>query len=105
MLPTFPKGQKVLDEAWNKLMFQWKNKTFPLHLHPPIHQITEGKTSDFQREDRKIKPFKMQRKSVTASHSIEDGKGMTLQVFNEKAKEVGEALGRQLLESTLGAVK
>lgn len=31
MLPTFPKAQKELDEAFFKRMFDWKNKTFPLH--------------------------------------------------------------------------
>ena len=43
MLPTFPKAQKELDEAFHKQMLEWKNKTFPLHLHPPIHHIVEGK--------------------------------------------------------------
>jgi hypothetical protein len=32
MLPTFSKAQKILDEAWMKQVFDWKNKTFPL-LH------------------------------------------------------------------------
>jgi hypothetical protein len=105
MLPTFPKAQKILDEAWNKQMFEWKNKVFPIHLHPPIHQILEGKTTDFQREDRQIRPLEMKRHSVETSHSIADGKGMTLHTFNEKAKEVGEAWGKKFFQTTLGVVE
>jgi len=104
MLPAFPKSQKILDEVWNNQMFDCKNAVFPLHRHPPVHHIIEGKKSDFQREDRKVKSFKMKRQSVTSSHSIADGKGMTLQTFNEKAKEVGESLGKQMWQMTTNAV-
>jgi hypothetical protein len=104
MLPTFPKAQKELDEAFNKQMFDWIHKVLPLHLHPPIHHIIEGKNSDFQREDRQIKPLKMERHSVEAKFSLETGKGMTLAILNEKAKEVGEGMGKQMFQSVIGAV-
>jgi hypothetical protein len=105
MLPAFPKAQKILDETWNERMFFWKNRVFPLHLHPPVYPIIEGKTSDFQREDRKVKPLKMKKHSVKTSHKIEDGKGMTLQIFEEKAKEVGEGVGKQLFQAMVGVVE
>jgi hypothetical protein len=105
MLPTFPKAQKELDEAFNKQMLEWKNKAFPLHLHPPIHHIVEGKKNDFQREDRQVRPMNIETHSVQATFSIESGKGMTLDIFNEKAKEVGEGIGKQLFQSVLGVVQ
>jgi len=99
MLPALPKAQKILDNEWNKRMFAAKDKVFPTHIHPPVLAIIEGKTSDFQREDRQVKPLEMKLHSVTAQHSIADGKGMSLEVFDAKAKEVGEELGKQFFQS------
>lgn len=85
-------------------MFAAKAKVFPTHIHPPVHPIIEGKTSDFQREDRQVKPLEMKHHSITVQHSIADGKGMSLETFDAKAKEVGEALGKQLYQSVLNAI-
>lgn len=104
MLPAFPKAQKILDDEWNKRMFAAKNKTFPAHIHPPVLAIIEGKTSDFQREDRQVKPLEMKLHRVTAQHSVADGKGMSLSVFDSKAKEVGEAMGKQFFESVFQVI-
>ncbi|MEI2726118.1 MAG: hypothetical protein V9H26_22170 [Verrucomicrobiota bacterium] len=104
MLPALPKAQKILDNEWNKRMFAAKDKVFPTHIHPPVLAIIEGKTGDFQREDRQVKPLEMKLHRVTAQHSVADGKGMSLSVFDSKAKEVGEALGKQFFESVLQGV-
>ena len=103
-MPAFPKAQKILDDEWNKRMFAAKNKTFPTHIHPPVLAIIEGKTSDFQREDRQVKRLEMKLHRVTAEHSVADGKGMSLSIFDSKAKEVGEAMGKQFFESVLQGV-
>lgn len=79
-------------------MFSTKAKVFPTHIHPPVLPIIEGKESNFQRDDGQIKPLKMEHRNVTSQHSIKDGKGMTLPEFNQKANEVGEALGKQMWE-------
>jgi hypothetical protein len=104
MLPAFPKAQKILDDEWNKRMFAAKNKVFPTHIHPPVLAIIEGKTTDFQREDRQVKPLEMKLHRVTAQPSVADGKGMSLNVFDSKAKEVGEAMGKQLFESVFQVI-
>jgi hypothetical protein len=90
MLPSFPKAQKILDEQRNKRMFAAKAKIFPQHIHPPVQPIVEGKRTDFQREDRKIKPLKIKRHQVTTQIDTSDGKGLTLELFNQKASELGE---------------
>ncbi len=105
MLPAFPKAQKILDEEWNKRMLAAKSKVFPTHIHPPVLAIIEGKTSDFQREDRQVKPLKMKLHSITAQHSVADGKGMSLAVFDEKAKEVGEGMGKQMFQSVVEVIE
>jgi hypothetical protein len=104
MLPTFPKAQKELDAAFHKEMLECKEKLFPLHFQPPIHHIVEGKTSDFQREDRQVKQMKMQKHSFEASFHAENGKGMTLATFHEKAKEIGDAIGKKMFQTVLGVV-
>jgi hypothetical protein len=89
MLPAFPKAEKILGEEWNKRMLAAKDKIFPLHIHPPVHAIIEGKTSDFERDDRQVKPFKLKPHSISVQYSIADGKGLSLEVFDSKAKEAG----------------
>ena len=85
-------------------MFAVKNKVFPLEIHPPVLQIVEGKTSDFQREDRAVKPLHISQHQVTVQHQIKDQKGMTIEMFYEKAKEAGEGVGKQMWEMLTGAV-
>jgi hypothetical protein len=104
MLPTFPKAQKILDEAWNKRMFAVKNEVFPLHMHPPVQPIVEGKDGDFQRDDGQVKPLKIERHQVTTQYQFKDGKGMSLDDFYGKAKEVGEGLGKQMWQMMTGVV-
>ena len=104
MLPGFPESQKILNEAWSKHMFAVKNKIFPLEIHPPVLQIVEGKTTDFQREDRTVKPLHISRHQVRVQHHIEEQKGMTIETFLEKAKEAGEGIGKQMWEMLTGAV-
>lgn len=74
MLPSFPKCHKILNDEWAKRMFAAKNETFPLSLHPPVLPIVEGKRSDFQREDRTVKPLKIEKHQVTVQHSIKEEK-------------------------------
>lgn len=104
MLPTFPTAQEILNEAWNKRMFAAKNEVFPHHMHPPVQQIHEGKSSDFQREDRQIRPLEMKLHSVTTQINTSSGQGLTLEVFNQKAQELGEGLGKQMWETITGAI-
>jgi len=104
MLPTFPKAQKILDEAWKKRMFAAKNEVFPLHIHPPVEPIIEGKDGDFQREDGQVKPLKIERHQVTTQYQFKDGKGMSLEDFYGKAKEVGEGLGKQMWQMVTGVI-
>ena len=85
-------------------MFVAKGKIFPVHLHPPVLQIVEGKTSDFQRDDGIIKPLNIKRHSVQVEHRIEDGRGMTFDAFFKKAEETGEALGKEMWETITGAI-
>lgn len=99
MLPTFPKSQKILSDEWNQRMFAKKNDTFPLELHPPILQIVEGKDSDFERDDGKIKSFNIKLHSVSVRHQIENDRGMTLEEFRKKADEAGEGLGKDMWQS------
>ena len=104
MLPTFPKTQKILDKAWNKEMYEAKDKIFPLEIHPPVHPINEGKQADFQRDDGQVKPFEMKLHQTQLSRSIEHGKGMTLDEFHATAKECGEAMGKKFFESMVGVI-
>lgn len=96
MLPSFQKAQKLLNEQWLEKVLAAKAVAFPLALQPPVFSIAEGKRSDLQREDRKIEKFEMQRHSVTVTHSVEDGKGLTLEAFETKAREAGAELGKQM---------
>ena len=105
MLPTFPISQNILDEEWKKRMLAAMAKVFPHHFHPPVLPIIEGKNADFQREDRQVRPLKMELHQVTVQHSIKDGKGMSLDVFNAKAIEAGEAMGKQMWEMLTGAIE
>jgi hypothetical protein len=104
MLPTLSKAQKILDKAWQKRLFEAKAHVFPHHLHPPVLPIVEGKSADFQREDRLVKPLKMKKRQITVRYKIHEGKGMTLRAFDEKAKEMGEGLGKQMWEALTGAI-
>ncbi|MDD5140022.1 MAG: hypothetical protein PHY43_07170 [Verrucomicrobiales bacterium] len=105
MLPSFPKAQKILDEQRNKQMFAAKAKIFPHHIHPPVQPIIEGKQTDFQREDRKIKPLKIEPHRFTISIDTSSGKGLTLEVFNQKATELGEGMGKQMFQMLLGTIE
>jgi hypothetical protein len=78
MLPSFPKSQKIVDGAWQKRMFAAKAEVFPHDNHPPVLPIIEGKSADFQREDRQVKPLRMKKRQITIRHKITEGKGMAL---------------------------
>ncbi len=105
MLPTFPKAQKVLDDAWRAQMWSARDKAFPQPFQPPVHPIIEGKKSDFQQEDRTIKPLKMKHHQISTTHNIKDDRGMTLGDFTKTAKEIGEGLGRRMSQSVFGAIE
>jgi len=105
MLPTFPIAQKILDEEWTKRMFAAKAKTFPHHVHPAVLPIVEGKSADFQRDDREVRPLKMTLHQVTARHEFRDLKGLTLDMFDRKAKELGEGLGKEMWKTLTGAIE
>src|SRR6266851_3859443 len=85
-------------------MFSAKARVFPAHIHPPVLPIVEGRESDFQREDGQVRPLKIEHHEVTSQHGIKEEKGMTLAVFNEKARETGEAFGKQMWGLLTGAV-
>jgi hypothetical protein len=104
MLPSFPKSQRILQDAWAKRMSAAMTEVFPPSVHPPVHPIQEGRKSDFQREDRKIKQLQMKQHRVEASHYVGDGKGMTLEIFNAKAQEVGKALGEKMWGMVMGQI-
>ena len=87
-----------------KRMLSAKAEVFPEAVHPPVRPITEGKKSDFQREDREIRPLDPKLQKVSATFDTKEGKGMTLEIFEAKAKELGEALGKQMWSMMLGAV-
>jgi hypothetical protein len=105
MLPSFPKAQKILDDVWHKQMFAAKAAVFPHEIHPPVLPIAECKQADFQREDRQVKPLKMKQHQLTVRHEIKEGKGLSLKELNEKAKELGEGLGKQMWETLTGAIE
>ena len=105
MLPTFPTAQKILNAAYFKRILAEKAKVFPHDVHPPVRPIIEGKNSDFQREDRKVKPLEPKLHSVQATFDTKDGKGMTREVFESKARELGEGLGKQMWEMMFEAVE
>lgn len=105
MLPSFPIAQKILNAAFEKRVFSARARAIPREIHPPVRQIREGRRSDFQREDRKIKPLDVKEHIVRTAFEAMDGKGMTREAFDAKASELGEGLGRQMLELLLGAVR
>lgn len=105
MLPTFPKSDKILNDEWHKQMFAAKDETFPLHMHPPVLHMVEGKTSDFQREDRKIEPTTMNHLQVQVEHKVEDDKGMTLEAYFAMAAKAGKDMGKKFWERTLQVVE
>ena len=105
MLPSFPKAQTILDEEWTKRMFAAKARTFPHHVHPAVLPIVEGKSADFQRDDREVRPLKMKLHRVTARHKFQDGKGLTLESFDRKAKEVGDGLGKEMWKALTGTIE
>jgi len=85
-------------------MFAAQNQTFPPSLHPPVLPIIEGKRSDFQREDRTVKPLNIKKHEVTVHHTFKEGKGMTIEEFYEKAREAGEGMGKQMWAVLIGAI-
>lgn len=85
-------------------MFAKKNNTFPLELHPQVLRIVEGKDTDFERDDGKIKSFKMKLHSVSVQHQIANDRGMTLEEFRKKADEAGEKLGKDMWESITATI-
>src|SRR6266487_4215922 len=105
MLPSFPKSQKILDDEWHKRMFAAKAEVFPHAVHPPVRQIIEGKRSDYQREDRKVKSLEMKRFRAETSHDIKEGKGMTLTMFDAKAKELGQEFGKNMWKVLIGGIE
>ncbi len=104
MLPVFPKCKKLLDEEWSKHVFAAKAEVFPYDLHPPVLPIVEGKRSDYQRRDRKIVPLQMKLSSVSTSIDTSGGAGMTIEKFREKARELGEGLGKEMWKIVISAV-
>lgn len=86
-------------------MFAAKNKIFPLEIHPPVLHIVEGKSSDYQREDRKVETLNIQRHEVTVQYSFKDGKGLDLKRFYEKAEEAGIGMGTQMSKMRFAAIE
>lgn len=104
MLPQFPRAQKITDEARNKAMFAAMHEVLPLAIHPPVQAIIEGKTSDFQREDRQIKPLKIKTHRAVAHLDTSSGNGTTIGILNEKARELGHSMAKQKWEMLTAAV-
>ena len=104
MLPRLPKSQKLIDEVFHKRMFAARNKVIPHAVHPPHRKIVEGKTTDYQREDREVKPLEMKLHRVELTVDISGGKGTTLDELYAKAHNVGESLGKQMWEMLNGAI-
>ena len=104
MLPAFPASQKILTDAFMKRVLAARAQIIPPAIQPPVREIVEGKRSDFQREDRQIKPLDMKFQHVDATFDTTGGKGMTLEVFEGKAREIGEDLGKQMWELLFNAV-
>jgi len=103
MLPTFPESKTILKREWEKRFFAAKTKIFPVEIHPPVMELTEGKKSDYQTDERRIRPLKVKSHSVTARHSIKDGMGMTITEFDATAVDAGEKFGNQMWELMKGA--
>lgn len=59
---------------------------------------SRGSTATFSGKDRKVKPLNVKRQQVTTTFDAKDGKGMTREVFESKARETGEAMGKQMWE-------
>jgi hypothetical protein len=95
MLPRFPNAQKITDDAWQKAMFAAMHEILPLEIHPPVQPIIEGKSSDFQREDRQIRPLQLKKQQATTHFDTSSGKGATLELLYEKARELGESIAKQ----------
>ena len=104
MLPAFPSAQKIANDEFQKRIFAAKAEIFPLDLHPPNHLIVEGKSSDYQRDDGVVKPVEMKRHEVSVMVDTKDGKGLTLDMFDQKARELGEGMGKQFWESITAAM-
>ena len=104
MLPSLPKSQKLVDEAFHKRMFAARSKVIPHAVHPPSRKIVEGKTTDYQCEDRQVKPLEMKLHQVKVEVDISDGKGMSLEELHAKADEIGESFGKQMWEMLHDAV-
>ena len=79
-------------------MFTAKGEVFPRTIHPPVLNIVEGKSSDFQRTDGQVRSIDMKRHSATISQEMKDGKGLSLDGFKEKAAELGRAMGKQMMQ-------
>ena len=94
MLPAFPKAQKILDDEWYKRMFTAKNKVFPTHIHPPVLAIIDGKTSDFQREDRQVKPLESLNVKTCSGQVKFSGGQLKLAVCGQFPVEGVEASGQ-----------
>ena len=86
-------------------MFATKSKVFPLAVHPQVLPITEGKRSDFQREDGQLRPLTVEQHQVTVQHPVKDGKGMSLDSFFQMAKEAGEGLGKEMWKMLTSTVQ
>ena len=104
MLPRFPKAQKLSDDKWQKAMFVAMHEVLPLEIHPPVHPIVEGKSSDFQREDRQIRPLTMKKHQAIAHFDTSSGRGATMESLTEKARELGRSMGKQKLEMLTAAI-
>src|SRR4030095_6298744 len=103
MLPSFPKAQKILNAAYNSLILAARATVVPPHMHPRVRPLMEGKRSDCQREDRTIKELKpkLHKVEVTADAT---GKGMTREVFETMARELGEGAGREMWKHMLESI-
>lgn len=104
MLPIFPKAQQILDDEWSKRMFAARTEVFPAAYHPPVRPIVEARSSDYQRDDGKINPLQLKRKTVSSQVDVSHGRGLTLELFDAKAKELGHAVGKQMFQGMLDAV-
>jgi len=104
MLPRFPNAQKTIDDAWFKRIWAATHESFPLDIHPPVKPIIEGKRSDFQREDRQIRPLKIEKHQAKTHLDTSDGKGATLEVLFQKAGELGESMAKQKWEMITRAI-
>ena len=82
-----------------------RTQVFPQAVQPSTRTIIEGKHSDYQREDRQVKSLDIKLHQVTATFDTKDEKGMTAEVFEEKAREIGAGMGKQMWDMLFDAVK